>query len=191
MSIIKMALIYGSTREGRFCDTVAEWALREIGKRTEFSVDAIDPATLDLPERHHRKDSAGLVALKERIDNADCFVVVTPEYNHSYPAAIKFVIDSVHEPWQAKPVAFISYGGSSGGLRAVEHLRSVFAELHAVSIRDAVSFPNAWTQFDEIGELRQTSTGERSMTVMLERLKWWAIALRSARAATPYTKAAA
>lgn len=188
---IKVALLYGSTREGRLCDTVAQWAFREIGKRTEFSVDVIDPAALGLPERHKRKDSAELVALKQRIENADCFVVVTPEYNHSYPAAIKFVIDSVHEPWHAKPVAFISYGGSSGGLRAVEHLRAVFAELHAVSIRDTVSFPNAWTQFDETGELRQAGAAERSMTTMLERLKWWAIALRSAREAMPYTKAAA
>jgi NAD(P)H-dependent FMN reductase len=191
LSIIKMALIYGSTREGRFCDTVAEWALREIGKRSEFSVDVIDPATLGLAERHHRKDTVELVALKQRIANADCFIVVTPEYNHSYPAAIKFVIDSVHEPWHAKPVAFISYGGSSGGLRAVEHLRLVFAELHAVSIRDTVSFPNAWAQFNETGELRQADAAERSMTTMLERLKWWAIALSSAREAVPYTKAAA
>jgi NAD(P)H-dependent FMN reductase len=188
---IKVALIYGSTREGRFCDTVAEWALREIAKRSEFSVDVIDPAVLGLPDRHNREDTAELAALKQRIAKADGFVIVTPEYNHSYPAALKFVIDSVYEHWQAKPVAFISYGGVSGGLRAVEHLRLVFAELHAAAIRDTVSFANVRAQFNEAGELLQPSGAQKSMTVLLERLKWWALALRNAREATPYTQAAA
>jgi len=61
------------------------------------------------------------------------FVVVTPEYNHGYPAPLKSLIDSVGREWQAKPVAFVSYGGVSGGLRAVEQLRQVFAKLHMVT----------------------------------------------------------
>ena len=61
------------------------------------------------------------------IDRADAFVVVTPEYNHSYPASLKQAIDVLNAPWRRKPVAFVSYGGLSGGLRAVEHLRQVFA----------------------------------------------------------------
>jgi NAD(P)H-dependent FMN reductase len=188
---VKIALIYGSTREGRFCDRVAEWALREIAKGSDFSVDVIDPAALNLPDRHKRRETAGMAALKQRIAKADGFVVVTPEYNHSFPAALKFVIDSVYEHWQAKPVAFISYGGVSGGLRAVEHLRLVFAELHAVAIRDTVSFANVRTQFDEAGELLQASAAQKSMAVLLQRLKWWAIALQNAREATPYTQAVA
>ena len=111
---INIALIYGSTREGRFCDKVAEWAAAEIIDFGDFSVDTIDPATLELPTRHIREDSAALIELKRRLGKADAFVIVTPEYNHSYPAALKFLIDSVNEPWQAKPVAFISYGGFSG-----------------------------------------------------------------------------
>jgi hypothetical protein len=74
------------------------------------------------------------------IDAADAFVVVTPEYNHSYPASLKHAIDMAHGEWNTKPVAFVSYGGISGGLRAVEALRLVFAELHATTIRDTVSF---------------------------------------------------
>ncbi len=68
------------------------------------------------------------------------FVVVTPEYNHSFPGPLKAAIDRHVTPWQAKPVGFVSYGGISGGLRAVEHLRQVFAELHAVTVRETVSF---------------------------------------------------
>src|SRR5690242_5504400 len=159
---IQIALIYGSTREGRFCDTVAGWAASEITRQAEFAVDAIDPAVLALPGRHSREAAPGVLALRQRIGKADGFVIVTPEYNHSYPAALKFLIDSVYEQWQAKPVAFVSYGGVSGGLRAVEHLRGVFAELHAVTVRDTVSFANVWSHFDDDGMLRNPNGARRT-----------------------------
>jgi len=188
---INVALIYGSTREGRFCDKVAEWAASEIASRSEFSVDAIDPAALALPNRHKREESSELADLKQRIGKADAFVVVTPEYNHSYPAALKFLIDSVREQWQAKPVGFVSYGGVSGGLRAVEHLRLVFAELHAVTTRDTVSFANVWAQFDGGGKLLQPGAAQKAMATMLGQLHWWAIAVREARRVKPYGQSAA
>ncbi len=129
---IELALIYGSTREGRFCDTVGPWVRSQIEALAGLVPDLIDPARVGLASTEERLD------LKRRIDRAEAFVVVTPEYNHSYPAPLKALIDSVHAEWRAKPVAFVSYGGVSGGLRAVEHLRLVFAELHAVGIRDGV-----------------------------------------------------
>lgn len=188
---IKVALICGSTREGRFCDRVAGWAAGELWGRSEFSVDVIDPEELDLPARHLRGVTAEVASLRERIGNAEAFLVVTPEYNHSYPAALKFLIDSVGEQWYAKPVAFISYGGNSGGARAVEHLRAVFAELHAVTLRDTVSFADAWTQFDDRGVLRHPAGANRALDVLLERLQWWATALTRARIATPYVRTVA
>ena len=127
--------------------------------------------------------------LWQRMAAADAFVVVTPEYNHGYPAALKSLIDSVGAEWQAKPVAFVSYGGVSGGLRAVEQLRLVFAELHAVTIRDSVSFAGAWEQFDDAGKLRQPERAGKSMATLLARLHWWAIALRNARGSIPYAPA--
>lgn len=141
---IKIALIYGSTREGRFCDTVVDWAAREIDNHGGFTLDLIDPAALTLPGQDQGKTDLSANALQERIELADAFVVVTPEYNHGYTAGLKFLIDSVYSQWHAKPVAFVSYGGISDGLRAVEQLRLVFAELHAVTVRDSISFPNYW-----------------------------------------------
>lgn len=188
---IHLALIYGSTREGRFCDTVAKWAADEIEKQGDFSIDVIDPALLDLPVRHEAQDGAQVIALKTRIGRSDAFVIVTPEYNYGYPASLKFLIDSVVDEWQAKPVAFVSYGGISGGLRAIEQLRLVFAELHAVGIRDSVSFANPWDLFDADGALLDPTPAGQSASVMLERLHWWATALRNARDATSYLKAAA
>ena len=183
---IHIGLIYGSTRKGRFCDTVARWAADEIHAQGRYTVDLIDPAEIDLAAT---RDSSASPTLWQRMAACDAFVVVTPEYNHGYPAALKMLIDSVGAEWHAKPVAFVSYGGISGGLRAVEQLRLVFAELHAVTIRDSVSFASAWEQFDPAGRLKHPERPQRSMATMLGRLHWWAIALRDARAAAPYAAA--
>lgn len=187
---LKIALIYGSTRPGRFCDKVASWAAAQISARPEFSLDVVDPAS---PEAHTSSQSAeslNIDWLRQRIGEADAFVVVTPEYNHGYPAALKLLIDSVGAEWHAKPVAFVSYGGISGGIRAAEQLRQVFAEMHAVTIRDSVTFAMAWEQFESDGTLKHPARAERQMQTVLNRLAWWARALREARNAVPYASAA-
>jgi NAD(P)H-dependent FMN reductase len=186
---ISIALIYGSARQGRFCDKVAEWAAEQIRAAGNYTVDIIDPVVV-MPQPGQAEDGdRGSENLWQRMAAADAFVVVTPEYNHGYPAALKSLIDSVGAEWQAKPVAFVSYGGVSGGLRAVEQLRLVFAELHAVTIRDSVSFAGAWEQFDETGRLREPERAKRSMKKLLSQLRWWAVTLRDARAAMPYAPA--
>lgn len=188
---IKLALVYGSTREGRFCDVVAGWARSQIEQRGEFVLDLIDPATLGLPPRHARVETAAVAALRERIGWAEAFLVVTPEYNHGYPAPLKFLIDSVGAQWRAKPVAFVSYGGISGGLRAVEQLRQVFAELHAVTVRDSVSFANAREHHDTTGQLPALDRATRAMQTLLARLHWWAETLRAGREVRRYDEEAA
>jgi NAD(P)H-dependent FMN reductase len=187
---IRVGLIYGSTRKGRFCDKIARWAAEQIAASGKFSLNVIDPAAPSLQAGHEHENVHDSVPLGQRIAEADAFVVVTPEYNHGYPAPLKSLIDSVGVEWQAKPVAFVSYGGISGGLRAVEQLRQVFAELHTATIRDTVSFAGPWEQFDDTGRLLEPERAQRSMATMLARLHWWAIALRNAREAIPYTKAA-
>ncbi len=185
MSKIKVGLIYGSTREGRFCDAVASWAAGEIARHEVFALDVIDPATLELPSRYLSAANTNLSMLVDRFEQADAFVIVTPEYNHSYPASLKLIIDAATWQWHAKPVALVSYGGVAQGLRAVEHLRAVFAELHAVTLRDGVSF-NIWEHFDPQGRVSHPERARKSMDVMLAKLKWWATALNTARLAAPY-----
>jgi NAD(P)H-dependent FMN reductase len=199
MSEMKVAVIYGSTRPGRFCDTVVRWTVERLAASGLFQLDVIDPAD---PPKGPNADPAAKPAddaaiaelpslsLRERLAHADAFVIVTPEYNHGYPAPLKALIDSYGAEWHAKPVAFVSYGGASGGLRAVEQLRLVFAELHAVTIRDSVSFPGAWEQFDSSGSLLNPERAQRGMQTLLARLNWWAAALRSARSTIPYTQSA-
>lgn len=178
---LRIGLIYGSTRPGRFCDRVAGWVKSEIESRYGFALEVIDPGD---------PACADEAFVRGRIAEADAFVIVTPEYNHSFPAPLKALIDTASAEWHAKPVAFVSYGGASGGTRAIEHLRGVFAELHAVGIRDSLSFPNAWEKFDSAGRLVEPERARRTMATLLSRLAWWAEALRAARTAAPYAEAA-
>jgi NAD(P)H-dependent FMN reductase len=188
---LNLALILGSTREGRLCDKVAGWAAEDINRVPGLSLDVIDPAALELPSRHEAEASDAVRSLRRRLARADAFVVVTPEYNHGYPAALKFLIDSVRDEWQAKPIGFVSYGGVSGGLRAVEQLRLVFAELHAVTIRDGVSIAEAWGYVGQAGEWMAPDRAKTAITVMISQLRWWAVALRNARQAVDYGTLAA
>lgn len=185
-----MAVILASNREGRFAPVIADWFLAHADGHPAIETDVVDVAALDLPTalayRLEPSTRELLADVSARLDGADAFVVVTPEYNHSYPAPLKNLIDWHRAEWQAKPVAFVSYGGVSGGLRAVEHLRQVFAELHTVSIRDTVSFHNAGAQFDDEGRHRDPAGPDAAVKTLLDQLVWWGRALRDAKAAHPY-----
>ncbi|ASQ96084.1 NAD(P)H-dependent oxidoreductase [Streptomyces sp. 11-1-2] len=189
-SPIRLAVIVGSTRDGRFGPKVAEWFAGHAALRSDMTVDVVDlaetPLPMDLSHRPGPDDLAALEAVTPRLDAADAFAVVTPEYNHSYPASLKNAIDWHFTQWQAKPIGFVSYGGISGGLRAVEHLRPVFAEVHAVTVRDTVSFHNAHGLFEEDGRLKDSEGPDTAAGAMLNQLAWWARALRTARTTHPY-----
>lgn len=183
---VRVGVIVGSTREGRFGPTVARWFMTEAGRRHDLALDLIDLAELDLPVAYPRERGPAVRSYVERIDAADAFVVVTPEYNHGYPASLKQAIDLPRAEWHAKPVAFVSYGGMAGGLRAVEQLRQVFAELHAVTVRDTVSFHNFGRLFDSNGHPSNEAECGPAAKKMLDQLVWWALALQAARVARPY-----
>ncbi|GAA1903942.1 NAD(P)H-dependent oxidoreductase [Streptomyces durmitorensis] len=187
---LRVAVIIGSNREGRFGPIVAEWLLTRIREHADFEVDVIDLAESHLPTALSFNPSpetlAELGKVTPKLAAADAFVVLTPEYNHSYPASLKSLIDWHNAEWQAKPLAFVSYGGLSGGLRAVEHLRPVFAELHTMTIRDTVSFHNAGGLFADDGTHKDPTAANAAAKSMLDQLHWWAWALRSAKEVRPY-----
>ncbi|UNO40568.1 NAD(P)H-dependent oxidoreductase [Streptomyces sp. MST-110588] len=185
----RLAVIVGSTREGRFGPVVANWFAEVAGKRTDLELDVIDLADIELPAvipAFGSQPTPAVASLGERLSAADAFVVITPEYNHSFPAGLKQAIDLFRQEWQAKPVGFVSYGGLAGGLRAVEQLRLVFAELHAVTVRDTVSFHMAWEQFDAAGQPKDPQGTGTAATVMLDQIAWWAQVLRTGRTTRPY-----
>lgn len=188
---VQLAVIVGSVREGRFGPTVAAWIAEEAARDGRFEVDVIDLAEFDIPLalpavppalEPNPPRPAGMDELTRRLERADAFVIVTPDYNRSYPAALKAAIDWHFTQWQNKAIAFVGYSGGSGGLLAIEHLRQVFNELDAHTVREYVSFPRYYLLFGEDGKLLEPSEPAEAARRMLGRLHWWAAALAAARA---------
>jgi NAD(P)H-dependent FMN reductase len=180
---IRLGVIVGSTRDGRRGRAVADWYVARLADHADLDVDLIDLVDHALPVRYTGEPHDEVDALRTRLERADAFVVVTPEYNHSYPASLKDAIDYANPEWRRKPVAFVSYGGVSGGLRAVEHLRQVFAELHAVGLRDTVSFHGPFNGFGDDGP-SDAAGAQLAVDAQLTDLRWWAATLRTGRAQT-------
>jgi NAD(P)H-dependent FMN reductase len=188
---LALAVLIGSVRSGRLGPTVATWFTEQVGPRDDVRLDVVDPAGTPLAagvtDPADPAADAARSAIGRRLDDADGFVVVTPEYNHSYPAALKHLIDQYRQEWFAKPVGFVSYGGLGGGLRAVEHLRAVFAEQHAVCVRDGVSLHGVGpADFADGGRVATDPLTGRAVRQLVDRMSWWGRALRDARAAEPY-----
>jgi NAD(P)H-dependent FMN reductase len=184
---IRLAVIVGSTREGRRAPVVADWFAGEARRSESINgVDVIDLADASLPETLSSTPGAQVIATAKRLNAADAVVIVVPEYNHSFPAAVKTVLDWTSSAWKAKPVGFVSYGGRSGGLRAVEQLRQVLPEMHAMSVRESVSFHDVWGQFDAEGQPNEAMACAAAAGVMIDRLVWWGLALKDAREKRPY-----
>lgn len=190
----KLVIIVGSVREGRFGSTVAAWVAEQARQHGAFDAEVVDLAEAEIPlslpavppkfagDAYPRPD--GMAELTSALAGAEAFVIVTPEYNHSYPASLKAAIDWHFTHWTAKPVAFVSYGGAAGGRHAVLHLENVLTELHAVTIRDGLAFPNYFTGWEDGRPLDpEAATYARTL---LDQLAWWAGVLSSARHATPY-----
>ncbi|GAA2226917.1 NAD(P)H-dependent oxidoreductase [Streptomyces amakusaensis] len=188
---LKLVVIVSSNRKGRFGPVIADWFVEHARLHREFQVDVVDLGEEDLPtaltDDLPPQAAESLGRISPRLAAAEAFVVITPEYNHSFPASIKSLIDWHFTEWRAKPVAFVSYGGLSGGLRAVEQLRQVFAELHAVAIRDTVSFHQAQGRFDGDGRPKDPAGCDPAAVSLLDQLAWWGRTLRDAKAVRPYT----
>ena len=180
---LSVAVIVGSTREGRFGPVVGRWIAERAAAHPDMDVTVLDLADAGLPAVMPAGAHPAVDGWAEQVGAADAFIVVTPEYNHSLPASLKQAIDLVHDGWRAKPVAVVSYGGVSGGLRATEHLRLIFAELHAPTIRDTVSFHGAGAAFGPDGQPHDRAGTDAAAAVLLDQLTWWGHALRDARMA--------
>lgn len=185
----RLAVVIGSTRPGRVGEPVARWVAARAATHGDLEVDLVDLAQVGLPlldEPHHPRlgkyTHDYTKAWSGRINQADAFVFVTPEYNHGYSAVLKNAIDYLHNEWQHKPVGFVSYGGNSGGLRAVQQLKQVIVALNMVPVVEAVSLPFVGSMLDENGSLEPSQSMERSLKSMLEVVTLWNSTLSVMRA---------
>lgn len=178
---IHVAIVNGSLRRGRFAPVVSSWVRSRAVRRPDLHITHLDLGDVLTPDHWDRPEDNRLWV--DAVAAADAFVLVTPEYNHSAPGLLKHAIDSVNQEWYRKAVGFVSYGGLSGGLRAVESLRLVFAELYAMSVRETVSFHGARKCFTPEGLPKEEESANSAADTMLTELTWWARALRTAREA--------
>lgn len=144
-----LSVIIGSTREGRFGEIPARYVCDALMARTDARATLVDLRDwplpfFDQPVTPSAKKEPYPHEVVERwsalVGESDGFILVTPEYNHGYPAALKNAIDWVFKEWNKKPVGFVSYG-SAMGARAVEQLRQVAVEVALVPIRPSIHIP--------------------------------------------------
>ena len=184
--MVKIAIIIGSTRPGRKGQVVADWVYQLASQRTDAEFEVVDLLDYHLPHldeiippsmgqyaNDHTKKWAAKVA------EFDGYVFVTPEYNHSTSGALKNAIDFVYAEWNNKAAGFVSYG-SAGGVRAVEHLRLVAAELQIATVRAQVSF-SLMTDFEQFTTFTPNPYHAQPATLMLDQLVSWSGALATTR----------
>jgi NAD(P)H-dependent FMN reductase len=184
----RLTIIIGSTRPGRAGLPIAEWFADRARSHGGFDVDVADLAELNLPlldepnhprmgqyVHQHTKDWSAIV------DAGDAFVIVTPEYNYGYPAALKNAIDYLHTEWNDKPVGFVSYGGVSAGTRAVQQLKQVVTTLRMLPVFEAVSIPFHPQFIGEDGGVQANEMMEQAAGAMLDELVRVDAALRPLR----------
>ena len=185
---MRLQVIVASTRPGRVGPVIGDWFVQQAKAHGGFDVEVTDLAELNLPmfdepahpmaQRYvhqHTKDWAATV------EGADAFVFVMPEYNFSFTAPLKNAVDYLHKEWNYKPVAFVSYGGVSGGLRAVQQFKQVVTTLRMFPVTDAVVIPMVHSMIDEQG-FHPTEIIEQSATAVLDELEKVAPALATVRA---------
>jgi NAD(P)H-dependent FMN reductase len=183
---LKVTVLVGSMRDGRLAPQIAGWFVDQAQQRADMVFDVVDITDHPLPASLDDTHEATL-RLRPRLLAADAFVMVVPEYNRSIPGPLKTIIDSYNKEWEAKPVGFVSYGLSmAGGVRAVEHLRQIFAEFHAVGMKDVVTFPRVLEHFSEETFAPDPAASGAAVKIMLDQLAWWATALREAKVKHPY-----
>ena len=185
-SSLRVGIILGSTRPGRLGEGVARWVLDLARRRGDGAFELVDLKDYPLPHldepilpsmgrysHDHTREWA------RKIASFDAFVFVTPEYNHSTTGVLKNAIDYLSAEWANKSAGFVSYG-SSGGVRAVEHLRLVLGELQVADVRAQVAL-SIFTDFENFSVFRPDPAKDRAVHAMLDQVVAWAHALKTLR----------
>lgn len=180
MENLYIPILLGTLREGRQSEKAAKFMLDQAKKRG-LETEIIDVANLGLPLLDG-KVHPEVQEWSETMKRADGLIVVSPEYNHGYPSALKNALDYLYAEYAKKPIGICGVSmGPFGGARMVEQLRLVSIELHMVPIREAVYFPNIQTLFDAKGKIKDADIYEKSCDAFFGDLVWYAKLLKPAR----------
>lgn len=183
-----LQIITASTRQGRKGPAVAAWFEQQARQHAAFEIEAVDLAAVNLPlldEPEHPRfrtyQHDHTKAWSARVDRADAFVFVTPEYNFSAPPSLVNAIDYLYQEWAYKPAGFVSYGGVSGGVRSVQMIKQLITTIRMVPIVEAVSIPFFTKSIDASGIFTPNDLQNKAAATMLTELRRWTDALKTMR----------
>ena len=186
--MLKIGIITGSTRPGRKGAIIAAWVYDLLKSRTDAEFELVDIEDYKLPlldepappfMRQYTKDHTK--AWSAKIDSLDAYIFVAPEYNHSSSGALKNAIDFLFQEWHNKSAGFVGYGGS-GGIRAVENLRLVMAEIKIADVRAQVGL-SLHSDFENFTTFKPHERHEKFLHAMADEVIAWGGALKQLRAA--------
>ncbi len=192
---LRLMVVIASTRPGRVGLPVGEWVVEQAEAHGGFDVDLADLAELGLPFmdepnhprlKHYTKPHTW--AWSERVDPADAFVFVFPEYNHGLNAPLKNALDFLYQEWAHKPAGLVTYGGIAAGSRSAEMLRLALLGLRVVPIFESVYIPFVSQALDD-GRFQASESVERAATALFDELGRYARALRVLREPAPEGRA--
>jgi NAD(P)H-dependent FMN reductase len=158
---LKLKVILGSTRQGRFGDKAAQWVMDQLKSRTDIAAELLDLRDFPLPFFDEAMTPSSIkepytnpavAKWTSKIAEGDAFIMLTPEYNHGPSAVLKNAIDYVNKEWNKKPVGFVGWG-VVGGARAIEQIRGGVIELQMIPVQKAVYIIAPWMLLDGSGGL--------------------------------------
>lgn len=190
-SLPRIGIIIGTTRPARFADKPAQWLFNLAGQRQDAQFELVDLRDYPMPFFEEDRSPAWVKPTNEavrrwsdKMASLDGYLFITAEYNHSISGVLKNALDYLYPEVNRKPASFLGYG-SSGGARAVEHLRHILAEMQVASIKHTVHVG----MIEMLGMLREG----KAMTdypylvdpanKMFDEIVWWAKTLRDGRLA--------
>lgn len=191
MSKPRIAIVVGSTREGRFADTPVEWLVSIARQHADIEVEVVDLRDFPLPffdevasPMWAASENEVAQRWQKKVASFDGFIFTAAEYSHGPTAVLKNALDYVYTEWNKKPAGFLGYGGV-GGARAVEQLRLHAIEMQMAPVRSAVHI--SWGDFLAVrkGEkkLEEIEHLNQAARALLDEVAWWAKVLKKAREA--------
>lgn len=173
-------IVVGSTRTTHTGLKIAENIKAMADKRSDVKVEIVAIASYHLPfytdetapaSRKEEIADSALRTWSDKIQEAQGYIIVAPEYNSGYPAPLKNALDSLYVEWNNKPVAFVGYsGGPSGGAAMIAQLREVVRGLQMIPVAADIKIPQSWNAFTENGELVNSKSIEKELNTVIDQL---------------------
>lgn len=186
--MINLRIVIGSTRPSRKGIVLADWITKLATEHGQFNVKVLDLKAINLPfmdEPHHPRlkqyEHEHTKQWSSEIEGADAFIFVSPEYNHGFAAPLKNAIDYLFFEWQYKPVGCVTYGGISGGIRAMQMIKPVATALNMMPLVEAVNVPYFTKLINKENQFEATEDHIKTANAMFASLAHWSAAMKMLR----------